>query len=68
MTDAKSLTKLASTVCPKSLFGALSLCLPVSPATKSAWRNWQACIEPTFACRQAKMFFDLNQKHLLADM
>ena len=55
------MTKLASTVCPTSLFGAWSLCLPVSPATKSACQNWQACTEePTFACRQSK--------YLLADM
>ena len=31
----KDLAKLASIVCPTSVFGALSLCLPVSPVTNS---------------------------------
>ena len=36
-------------------------CLPVSPVTNCAWRNWQESTEQeTFACRQAKNVFDLN--------
>ena len=42
-------------------------CLPVSPVTNSAWRNWQASTEQaTFAYRQAKMFLISDVQNVLA--
>ena len=69
MTDAKGLTKLASTVCQKSLFGAWSLLF-------ASFTNNQICMAKLASMHRrtnislptSKNVFDLNQKHLLADM